>query len=219
VIALVLLALIGAPPASAETTELWAGRAMMTGHRSVPFLGKVEAKTDSFVLAKVVRKGNTITFDQINCKLDLMNPIGVILTLNPGAAEKIPPVHLVFEKRPDGWWHQHETTTGWDKEDVDGDGHPGLTINVEAPVCGGKLFVGLHTTSIARGTLTPEGGMKGQLKAKGKQAVIDTEGACLSVLVRDSDESAAGTFAYVPVPKDSTCASLSKEAWPLAKGD
>jgi hypothetical protein len=210
-----LTALMFGTPQSAETQEVWAGHAVVIGHRNVPFLGKVEARTESYVLAKVTKRGDTITLDQVSCAVDLQNPTGVKLSLNPDAPERLPPVRLEFEKKSDGLWYQHEATSGWDKEDVDADGHPGMTVNVDAPICGGKLFVGAHTTSLARGSPTPEGGLKGQMKLKVRQTVIDTEGACLSILVKDSEEKAAGYFAYAPVPKDATCESLKKGGWPV----
>jgi hypothetical protein len=195
--------------------EVWAGGAILIGHRAVPILGKVEARTESFVLAKVTRTPQKIVLEQKSCLVQLMNPIGVKLALNKDAAEKLPPVELIFEKKGDGYWHQAPATTAWQKEDVDHDGRPGLTVNVDAPVCGGKLFVSLDTTSIARGTLASDGTLKGELKAKVRQVVLDTEGACLSVLIKDSDEKSRGTFAYGPVPDDSTCDSLIKAGWPV----
>jgi hypothetical protein len=210
-----VLAVLAIPPEASAMPELWAGHAVVIGHRSVPFLGKVEARTESLVLAKITRTSDAISFDQVSCEIDLINPTGVKLSLNPGAAEKLPPVHLDFDRRGDGLWYQREATSGWKEEDVDRDGHPGMTVNVDAPICGGKLFVSLNTTSVARGQLAADSSMKGQLRAKVKQIVLDTEGACLSVLVRDSEERAAGAFAYVPVPKSSTCESLKKAPWPV----
>jgi hypothetical protein len=73
----------------------------------------------------------------------------------------------------------------------------------------------IDTTSIARGELGPSDEMKGEIKAKVRQVVLDTEGACLSMLIKDSEDKSRGYFDYVPVPKDATCASLMSKGWPV----
>lgn len=194
---------------------MWAGHAVIIGHRTVPFLGRVEARTESFVLATVRRANGNITLSQQSCEIRLGNPAGVRLTLNKGAAARLPPVELSFEHGRDGYWHEGPSSTRWSREDVDGDGHPGLTINVDAPVCGGQLYVGLETTEISRGNFGPDGSLRGEMKARVKQDIIDSAGACLSVLARGAEDRSNGAFAYVKVAPDTTCAALSPESWPV----
>lgn len=202
--------------ALAAGSELWAGHAVVTGKRSVPFLGKVEAKTESWVVARVERTANGFRLEQKSCRVELSNPLGVELKMNPGAAEKLPALIIEYVKRPDGKYYQAPSVSGWGAEDVDGDGKPGMTVNVSAPICGGKLFVGLKTKSMSRGELSPDGVMRGEIKAQVAQKVLDSEGACLSVLSNDADDPANGTFAYVPTSSAATCASLNSAArWPV----
>lgn len=202
--------------ALAAGSELWAGHAIVAGKRAVPFLGKVEAKTESWVLARVERTPNGFRLEQQSCRVELSNPLGVDLKMNPGAAEKLPPLIIEYVKRPDGKYYQAPSVSGWAEEDVDKDGKPGMTVNVEAPICGGKLFVGLKTKSMSRGELSADGVMRGEIKAQVAQKVIGTEGACLGVLSNDADDPAGGNFAYVPTSSVATCASLTAASrWPV----
>jgi hypothetical protein len=216
---LLLLPIGQAGDGKAREGEVWAGHAIVTGKRTVPVLGKVEAKTESFVIAKVERTARGLRLEQTSCEIALSNPLGVKLSLNPDAAPKLPPVILDFVLRDDGRYYEGPSTQGWDKEDVDGDGSPGMTVNVSAPVCGGKLFVGIETTGSSRGTLFPDGTMRGEMRAKIKQTVLGTEGACLAKLAGDAEEPARGVFAYVPVEADATCATLAKGRWPIRAKD
>lgn len=211
----------GAQPAvrgSAERagpkSELWAGRALLVGHRAVPFLGKVEARTESFVLAKVTRVGATMRLEQTSCVINLSNAAGVKLSLNPDAPQRLPAMQLVFDKRRDGMWYQRTVSAGWKSEDVDGDQKPGMTVNVDAPLCGGAIYVGLETRNVSRGTTGAGGGMKGEMKAEVKQTILGTSGACLSIIAKPSEEKARGTFAYLPVDSGATCESLARDGWP-----
>jgi hypothetical protein len=202
--------------AAAEPIEIWAGHAVVVGKRSVPILGKVEAATESWVIARVSRTKDGIHIEQKSCRVELSNPLGVDLFLNPGAAEKLPAIILDFKRRPDGMYYQDPNISGWAEEDVDGDGKKGLTVNVDAPICGGKLFVGLKTKSMSRGTISAGGEMRGEMKAKIGQKVYGTEGACISLLADDVEEAANGAFAYVRTSSTASCASLSVlPKWPI----
>lgn len=212
----VLLWLFLAAGAEPRATELWAGHAVVVGKRSVPILGKVEAGTESWVLATVERTKDGFRIEQKSCRVTLSNPLGVDLFLNPGAAEKLPPIILEYKRRPDGMYYQDPNTSGWDDQDVDGDGKKGMTVNVDAPICGGKLFVGLKTKSMSRGTMSANGELRGEMRAKIAQRVFDSEGSCISLLADDAEESAIGSFAYVPTSSTASCASLNAlKKWPI----
>jgi hypothetical protein len=210
-----LMVWIAAAIAAEPVGEMWIGHAIVAGKRAVPLLGKVEARTESWVLARVLRSKDGFQLEQRSCAVELSNPLGVRLFMNPGAAEKLPVIRLQYSRRADGRYYQMPATSGWGSEDVDRDGQPGLTVNLEAPICGGRLFVGVRTKSLSRGTVEADGSMIGELRAQIDQRVLGTEGACISVLADDSTESAAGTFAYVPTSTAATCATYSRDRWPV----
>jgi hypothetical protein len=212
-----VLALVLSLVAAEPSAEVWAGHAVVVGQRSVPIAGKVEATTESWVLARVVRTKDGFRIEQKSCAVELSNPLGVKLFMNPGAAEKLPAIIIEYVRRADGKYYQAPSTSGWGKEDVDGDGSPGLTVNVDAPICGGKLFVGIQTKSMSRGVMAADGVLRGEIKAQIAQDVLGSEGKCLGALADDADEAASGAFAYVPTSSTAACATLPRAKYPRAR--
>ena len=209
------LIVVASALAAEPSVEVWAGHAIVSGKRSVPILGKVEAKTESWVLARVTRKKDGFELEQRSCEVRLSNPLGVKLALNAGAAELLPPLFIEYVRKPDGRYYQAPSTTGWDKEDVDRDKSPGMTVNIDASICDGKLFVGIKTKSMSRGVLKNDSVLRGEIKAQIAQHVLGHEGACIGLLADDANEAAVGSFAYVPTSTSATCASLAIDRWPI----
>ncbi|RMG10393.1 MAG: hypothetical protein D6729_19620 [Deltaproteobacteria bacterium] len=103
---------------------------------------------------------------------------------------------------------------GWDAEDVDGDGHPGVTVAVQAPFCSGRLYLASRSESRARARWT-DGTIVGRLKVRVQQRILGAEGLCLKMLSSDSVSSAEGTFAWRKVAPDSSCERLLEGPWPV----
>src|SRR5690606_27773052 len=104
--------------------------------------------------------------------------------------------------------------TEWGEDDVDGDGNPGATVIVEAPICSGTIFVGGFSQSTTRAT-DKEGAIEGEMRSRVGHRILGTSGGCLRLAARDSEETVTGTFAYVPVPPGTTCESLLAGSWPV----
>ena len=102
----------------------------------------------------------------------------------------------------------------WSREDVDGDGHPGLTVHVDSAVCSGDLYVGNSSSTTARAALS-DGTLRGNARVTVDQEILGAKGACLSVVARDTHEVVKGPFAYAKVPAGSTCKSLFGSGWPV----
>jgi hypothetical protein len=210
----VLLGPAGAAWAEAETSSVtrWVGHQITRGQRNLPVLGDMKTRSDTWVVADVVRTPSSIELVERACRVRVVESPGAHISMPDAAVRQLPPVRTRYERRPGGGWQAGPWRAGWDAQDHDHDGHPGLTVTVEAPLCGGQLYVASDVLSLARAELQ-DGALVGELKVKLGQKILGAEGKCLSVLAADSQEKLWGTFAYVPVARDATCESLAREGW------
>lgn len=207
--ALCLLCLV---PARGLGQEMWAGHQVVKGARSVPILGTLETRTDSFYLATVERKEGEIHLSQKTCRMDIARFAGVKVSFLEEGVPKMPPSRIVYRSRGEQW-EAGPWITEWQEQDVDQDGKPGATISVEAPICGGTIFVSGFSKAIARGAEGKQG-LEGEIRAQVGHRILGTSGGCIKLVAKDSEETVAGTFAYTPVPADATCESLQGGGWP-----
>jgi len=199
--------------AAPQPGTLWAGHQAVHGKREVPLLGKVETRTDSYFLAEVSRddEGRLVLL-QRTCHVEIARAAGVKVSFLPGGTAKLPATKVVFEER--GGSLEASFRSGWGAEDADGDGAPGVTTVVDAPLCSGKLYVKSESRTQLRGKLEG-GGIAGEVRAVSDQETIEAEGACLSVMAKDERDAVRGTFAFAPVPAGTTCESLDPARWPV----
>ncbi|WP_373045685.1 hypothetical protein [Vulgatibacter sp.] len=212
-LALSLAAPLAAAAEEAPKRELWAGHQVVVGARDVPVLGDVETRTDSFVLAEVERAADgTLKLVQRACRVAIAPAAGVKVSFLPGAEPKLPPASFALQKKGDRWYA--DFLSGWKAEDADGDGKPGATMEVDAPLCSGKLFVTSDSRTKLRGR-EERGGLVGETRAISDQKTLDAEGACLKMMASDTRDAVEGTFAYAPVPEGTTCEALLAGTWPV----
>jgi len=166
---------------------------------------------DTFVLARVVAEGDKLRVEEQACAVDIAPVAGISVSMDPS---HIPPakITLTRDSREPGWVGSAEN--GWGSTDIDGDGHPGLTITVDATICSGKLYVSQQASTVAR--LHRAGAqISGATHVRVEQKILGAEGACLSAFARSSREVVSGPRSYVPVPEQTTCASLLRKPWPV----
>ncbi len=205
----------GTSAAESAREELWAGHQVVFGETDVPVLGRKETRSDSYVLARVTREKGRITITQRACKVDFQEVLGTTVHIPEKALLDLPPATFSFVPHGDilraAPWE-----VGWGRQDVDRDGKPGLTVEVDASVCGGKLYVASNTKSAAVAKMLDEGeGMMGKISVRVKQKILDADSACLRMFAADSDETQTGAFVYRRVPDSATCASLLRHPWPI----
>lgn len=199
---------------AAKSSEAWVGHQTMVGTRAVPLVGKVDTRTDSFFLATVERPGaDRIRLELQTCRTTFAKAAGVQVSFAPGAEPKLP--RAVVELRREGSTWTARFDSGWGEEDADGDGHPGATLHVDAPLCSGRLFVASRSQTRLRGRM--EGDVfRGEVRAVSVQTTLGAEGACLRLMAADQKDAVRGTFAWVAAPADATCdALLAAGAWPV----
>jgi hypothetical protein len=212
---LAIFALLGAAtPALAE--ETWAGHQITWGRRDIPFLGRIEFRTDSYVIARATRTGQYLELEQVPCRVDFPVTFGVTIDMEPSTLQALPPAVVQFELLAFGKARSGSWFVGWGSEDLDEDGEPGVTVKVDAPLCGGDIYVANGATSQAAGRLTADG-MVGDVWVHVQQEVLDASNLCLLWFSSETDERQQGTFAYRRVEESATCESLLAAAsWPVA---
>lgn len=216
---MVLTALLWLAASDSERI-VWVGHQITRGRRELPVLGDLETRTDTWVIAEVRHPDDrTIEIRERACRVRMAEAAGAQVSISDAQVQKLPEVVVRYTRAANGdGWNATPWRAGWDSDDHDGDGQPGLGVTVEAPLCGGRLHVASTVHSVAR-AWDAGGALAGQMKVKLAQKILGTEGACLGVLASDTAEQLTGRFAYRPVPAGATCASLERNGWferPLA---
>lgn len=94
--------------------------------------------------------------------------------------------------------------------DSDGDGHPGVTVDVDGLVSG-QVFLAQRLVRGLRGTVGGDGRMTGTVTGTGEQEVIGASNGILRTFTPEFEHNPdpeRNTFVWVPVPLDSTCESV-----------
>lgn len=206
--ALALLLHASTPP-TVDTT-VWAGHIVALGARSIPFHGTVRTRTDTYVLTRRRPAGTGFVFEQRTCRIAFAPVANVQITMD---ARAVPLDTQHFRARGPNVF-EAISSVEWESEDLDGDGHPGVTIDVKSPICSGRL----HVASRARHhiwTYADGNRIVGQAETRITQTVLGAQGVCLSIVARNTQDVVRGPIAYVPVPASTTCETLLSAPWPV----
>ncbi len=211
-IAAMVALLLSTPPA-----PLWAGYQEVTGEREVPILGTVTTRNRTWFLARWDRDGDGYVLRQRTCGVRFDRVMGVGVKLPDRLLARLPVQTARFVPRGDGTWFG-EWESGWGGEDLDADGRPGVTIEVDAPMCGGRIQVASRTVS--RAQLRADGEvLEGGVVVDVTQDVLGASNACLRSASDDTREQHRGWMRLVPVPPDSTCGRWRTDEWPARRGE
>jgi hypothetical protein len=195
--------------APAPEVQWWAGHQVQLGSRDLPMRGRVTTRTETLVLARVRVGEDSLVLDETACAIRFARVGGVAVSMDAGA---IPSHRASWALRDGEYWSR--SVVGWGEEDVDGDGHPGMTIAVDAPLCSGEIYVAHKATTRAFASRIA-GGLAGRARVLVEQRVLGTSNVCLGMGAKDGTEVVRGPFAYARVPDGSTCASVLENGWPI----
>ena len=213
--AAVLLAVAIPVESSADDEVVWAGHQVVTGVKKIPLLGELETRTDTFVVARVKKVGDTISFIQSPCRSVFKEVAGVSTAIHSKKTGWMPTVEFSFLPiRKKGWYQAVPYTNGWGDEDLDSDDNPGVTVDVDSMLCSGQVYVTAHNEIQARGKFVGDS-FEGIMKVNAKQTPLGAEKTCLRMVVSEQVSKLKGTFAYTEVSADATCESLLKKEWPV----
>ncbi len=202
-------------------TEKWIGTLAVLGSRKIPLLGTVEFRTDTHVLATATLEGPVWIVDQSTCSVVFKKVAGAKITLDETAPSKMPVSHFTWFHSDKEEWMAGPWASGWNEDDHDGDGHPGITMHVQAPFCGGDIYVGSKASQTARGKPGKGRVVEGSIDIHVEQNILGARGPCLRLMARDTKEWMRGKFAFVKVEDDATCDSIEEDDFPdpMSKGE
>lgn len=189
--------------------EWWAGHQVTLGSRDLPLRGRVTTRTETLVLARARVGAGSIVLDETACAIRFSRVGAVAVSME---ARDIPTHRASFTLRDGEYWSRSQA--GWGDEDIDGDGNPGMTVSVDAPMCAGEIYVAHRATTRSFASRDRDG-LRGRSRVSIEQRVLGTSNACLAMGAKDTQEVVRGPFAYVRVPDGTTCDSLIEGGWPI----
>jgi hypothetical protein len=221
------LLLIAALP-SLEGT--WARLESTAATAKVPVLGEVESKTTALALFSIERDGSShrITHQRV-CSLETETLGGLVETRYPRAfLEAVSgltrPIRLTRDERGLVYSEpKHARVVGATIDrtealpsdaadprviDADGDGRPGVTVEVRGPI-DGSIWVVHRDLSELRGRFAAEDRIAGEIRWKSEQSIL---GATHDLLAKPpSQKPKPGRFWMRKVPAATTCREVSEQ--------
>ena len=206
--------LLATSTAQAADTAFWAGHQVVEAKRDLPLLGEITTSMETFMLAKVSRTPDGLTLEQRPCRVLFERKLGVEVIMPARTMTALPTATIRWSMTEEGY-RAGPWTVGWGAEDLDGDGHPGATVRVDAPMCSGELYVANKSVSSAEATKRSGGGLKGFISVHTDQKILGAAGTCLRMLATDTRREQTGRFAYTPLDAPIGCRALLEKGWPV----
>jgi len=188
----------------------------------LPVVGTKQVHTISSVLAELRRDGDGWVQEQRTCDVQVVGGGPAQTTIPPGFLASLPVQRIPLELVDGGYRVDGgPVTVGADPSsplplerndgavrDSDGDGQPGVTVWVDAPVVGRvEMYVAQRAHSVLEGRLT-EGGASGRVVVKHmEQRTLGASNRLLAVnpTIRPVEE--ASTFRLLPIDR-ADCAAV-----------
>ena len=189
---------------TATDSELWAGEILLSGERRVPVLGAMTYTSRARLLATVVRSEAELDFSLRHCSLDFPKTPAVKLNMAKESARVIPENQYTLKKSANGW-SVKPFVTAWDSSDLDKDGHPGITMDVDSLVCGGRLMLSNKATTTATNIIVSQDGYSADYNVVTEQTVLGTKGLCLRLMTKSMTDTMTGSTRYKRVAQGTTC--------------
>lgn len=180
----------------------------------MPVLGTIENRTDSFLLAEVRRTAEGVELRQSACSLRFKPVLGVKITMPTTAIRKLPASRIRYRRGDADTLQARPWTVSWAEQDLDGDGKPGVTVEVESPWCSGQIQVASKAVSQASGTLTADG-LEAAIEVATDQRIMAATSWCLSAGSKDERLDQRGRVRYQRVTPGTTCETLQSAPWPV----
>lgn len=197
-----------AQPAPKVQPRVFSGRQTVLGKRSLPVLGELDTRTDIWLLARIAHDDKGYRIEQSTCAIKVADVMGVSVDFPQRGAQKLPPVRYTIERDADGFFFTPPWASGWDASDYDGDGWPGITLDVDAGVCAGRLAVTSGAESRGHIRVATEEALELDIDVTINQKVLESDGWCLTFADKQTDDRFSGRVRYEPLPDSATCADV-----------
>jgi hypothetical protein len=213
---LIVAGLLAAEPGPAEPRiEVWAGHQVLSGKRKVPLYGEKDVRTENYLIAEVHRSATHIDIIQKSCRIDISPIKNVLANMRTETVVRLPRTRISLDLAPNGKVAGPPSSSGWGDEDVDGDGHPGATVQISGTSCSGEVYVSTQSSTTLLSSRLTGDGMIGKLSVRTRQKILGASGLCLKLFAGDSDEVQSGFFAYRRIQPGNNCRSLAGKPWPV----
>lgn len=196
-------------PLEGQEWSWWVGHQITRGHRKVPVLGKLATHLETYYIAKVRKKGAGFEVIQSACASSYRPIAGVKIGFH---AEHTPPIRYDFMPGKQGAL-QAKAQVVWAQEDLDEDGQPGLSIDVNARICRGKLYVGNHTQIESKARWVNPWQWEGTIQTQHLMNILGSDSFCLRTFARSRKEKSQGSFRFKALSGPTTCKALLKRPW------
>ncbi len=220
-------------PANAVTPGLYAGRQYVSNRALTrPSNRYLRVRTTSFLLHRVGQSEAGLTVESRYCLVE-QEPLGRVRTsLGPEFVAAMPAWEAPLTWNPAGgdeavFVAEHVMVLGarldepagdplpTDRDDPrvtdpDGDGNPGVTVEVEGFVSG-QVYLVQRLVRGFLGAARSDGSIAGTVIGAGDQVVIGASNAILKTFTpqfEHNPDPKRNTFVWVPVPDETTCESV-----------
>lgn len=193
----------------------------------------LRVQTTSYLLHRVTEEEGRLLVESTYCHVE-QEPLGRVRTeLGPEFVGAMPSWVAPLEPDPEGdspgavRVPDHTIVLGADLEDPerdplpdddedprvtdpDGDGHPGISVQVDGLVSG-QVYLVQRLVRGLRGVAEANGRMAGNVTGTGDQAVIGASNGILRTFTptfEHNPDPKRNTFVWVPVPAEATCGSV-----------
>lgn len=195
----------------AAAPELWIGHQVVWGTAPVPWVGERPTRTDSYVLAHVERRDGSLHMVHDTCRVDIAPVAGVRTALPPETYPLLPRVPFILKPQGNVWVGTWDAA--WTAADHDQDGHPGVSVSVDVPLCRGQVYVASQSKTSAEARFVGDK-LEGEVQVRFQQQVLGASNPCLSLTAADTHDSMRGVVRYRPVQTGQTCAEIDPILWP-----
>ncbi len=204
-----------AMPRVQNSPHTYLGHHVVMGTVPVAVLGEIDTRTDTWVVVTLTQTGDIMRWHQRTCKVVMAPVAGVKTSLPAATIRKLPVADIRLDRGADGLW-RGAWDAYWSAADLDGDGHPGVSVRVDVPLCAGEVYVTMQTHTQAQASWVGTS-LLGELHVTMQQQVIGASNLCLRLGRKQQRQTFVGVFTLTPSSGAvADCDTIDEGAWPSA---
>jgi hypothetical protein len=230
----------GADPAPPDVGGVWVQKHVTTGVCKVKLIGSIISQTTSYKRVEVAQSGDQLEMTEQTCDMDIRTNRGSVRTHVPDAlVESMEPVRRSAKLKPrgEGYYLSAPRATkvlGARLDDVgdklpskasdarvfdqDGDGHPGITVNLNGAL-DADVYLVQRSWDQLWGKLMSNGQFAGRVKWKNEQVSLGSTSRIVGRLptIKPHSDANESYFRMVPLDEDLSCDEIARQKDKLFK--